>query len=50
MAKFAWACHKKLIEVVRELEVVLGPQTTDLTMRFGLHSGPVTAGVLRGDR
>ena len=24
------------------------PGTSDLTMRFGLHSGPVTAGVLRG--
>ena len=26
------------------------PDTGDLAMRFGLHSGPVTAGVLRGDR
>jgi hypothetical protein len=28
----------------------LGPDTGDLAMRFGLHSGSVTAGVLRGDR
>jgi hypothetical protein len=28
----------------------LGPDTGDLGLRIGLHSGPVTAGVLRGDR
>ena len=26
-----------------KLERELGPDTTDLSMRFGLHSGPVTA-------
>ena len=31
-------------------QVTLGPDTAELSMRFGLHSGPVTAGVLRGDR
>ena len=36
--------------VVKQLEVVLGPDTGELLMRFGLHSGPVTAGVLRGDK
>ena len=37
-------------EVTSMLENKLGPDTGDLCMRFGLHSGPVTAGVLRGDR
>jgi hypothetical protein len=37
-------------QLTRKLEVVLGPDTADLSMRFGLHSGPVTAGVLRGER
>lgn len=37
-------------EVTRQLELTLGPDTGDLDMRFGLHSGPVTAGVLRGER
>ena len=37
-------------EIVKELEVTLGPDTADLSMRIGLHSGPVTAGVLRGDK
>lgn len=37
-------------DVTRKLERTLGPETGDLCMRFGLHSGPVTAGVLQGDR
>jgi len=37
-------------ELVSDLEKTLGPDTADLSMRVGLHSGPVTAGVLQGDR
>jgi class 3 adenylate cyclase len=33
-----------------KLEVTLVPDTADLSIRVGLHSGPVTAGVLRGDK
>jgi Adenylate and Guanylate cyclase catalytic domain len=36
--------------VVKQLETELGPDTGDLGIRVGLHSGPVTAGVLRGER
>jgi class 3 adenylate cyclase len=50
MAKFADECRKKLTKITQALEVTLGPDTGDLSMRFGMHSGPVTAGVLRGDR
>lgn len=50
MVRFAWDCFVKMNQVMRELEVQLGPDTGDLSMRFGLHSGPVTAGVLRGER
>jgi class 3 adenylate cyclase len=50
MAKFASDCMKRMNEVTKDLEVTLGPDTGDLSMRFGLHSGPVTAGVLRGER
>jgi class 3 adenylate cyclase len=50
MAKFTNECMKRMNEVTKELEVKLGPDTGDLSMRFGLHSGPVTAGVLRGER
>jgi class 3 adenylate cyclase len=37
-------------KLTSEMESTLGPDTGDLTMRFGLNSGPVTAGVLRGER
>ena len=50
MVRFAGECMLRMNEVTKELEVSLGPDTGDLGMRFGLHSGPVTAGVLRGDR
>jgi class 3 adenylate cyclase len=50
MARFARDCNAKLMRLVKQLEVTLGPDTGDLSMRFGLHSGPVTAGVLRGER
>ena len=50
MARFAHDCAARLPEVVRKLERILGPGTGDIKMRFGLHSGPVTAGVLRGEK
>jgi class 3 adenylate cyclase len=50
MTQFARLCMRKMHTLVRKLEIWLGPDTTDLAMRFGLHSGPVTAGVLRGER
>eukprot|EP00522_Entomoneis_paludosa_P000310 CAMPEP_0172474274 /NCGR_PEP_ID=MMETSP1065-20121228/69275_1 /TAXON_ID=265537 /ORGANISM="Amphiprora paludosa, Strain CCMP125" /LENGTH=1243 /DNA_ID=CAMNT_0013232453 /DNA_START=67 /DNA_END=3798 /DNA_ORIENTATION=- len=50
MSRFARACLKRMQELVHKLEVMLGPDTADLSMRIGLHSGPVTAGVLRGER
>jgi class 3 adenylate cyclase len=48
MARFACICLSKMEQRVKELEVSLGPSTGDLRARCGLHSGPVTAGVLRG--
>ena len=50
MARFAKDCMQTLYEVTHALEVHLGPDTTELTMRFGLNSGQVTGGVLKGDR
>ena len=50
MARFASECMIKMAEVTQRLETSLGPDTTDLRMRIGIHSGPVTAGVLRGDK
>ena len=50
MAQFARECLRKFHLVIDDLELKLGPDTSDLAMRFGLNSGPVTAGVLRGER
>jgi class 3 adenylate cyclase len=50
MVKFARDCLQKMHEVTGALELRLGPDTTDLNMRFGLNSGQVTGGVLKGDR
>eukprot|EP00980_Cylindrotheca_fusiformis_P015780 scaffold4589_cov132-Cylindrotheca_fusiformis.AAC.2 len=47
---FARECKLKMKEVTLKLEVSLGPDTGDLDLRTGIHSGQVTAGVLRGER
>lgn len=49
-ARFARAILGKFNLHTRTLEKKLGPDTCDLKLRIGLHSGPVTAGVLRGER
>ena len=50
MARFARNCIQRMQSLLPRLEVTLGPDTADLALRIGLHSGPVTAGVLRGER
>jgi class 3 adenylate cyclase len=50
MAKFAYGCHTCMSQLIPELVPVLGSSTAALKIRVGIHSGPVTAGVLRGDR
>ena len=50
MVKFAQQCVVQMNTVLQELSDELGSDTTDLSIRIGIHSGPVTAGVLRGDR
>ena len=39
MARFAWDCLWKFAELTRELETTLGPDTTELGIRVGMHSG-----------
>ncbi len=50
MARFSIDCLRKMSQLVHKLESSLGPDTAELACRVGLHSGPVTAGVLRGER
>ena len=50
MAQFAHECMVDMKRITRQLEKSLGAGTNDLDLRVGLHSGPVIAGVLRGER
>jgi len=50
MCRFAQDCLNAMRIQVKQLEVQLGPDTADLMLRVGIHSGPVVAGVLRGDK
>lgn len=50
MSRFAWEIKLKMHEACKKLEATLGPGTAELSLRIGLHSGPVTAGVLRGEK
>ena len=50
MAKFAGDMLSKLDQELHRLTDRLGAETLGLAMRVGLHSGPVTAGVLRGEK
>lgn len=49
MAKFGSECMVGLQQLlVGTLTDKYGEDTRDLSLRIGIHSGPVTAGVLRG--
>ena len=50
MCRFANFCRTQMKKVTSDLEATLGPGTADLSLRTGLHSGPTTAGVLRGEK
>lgn len=48
MAKFASDCMVRFLQLTTELEVDFGPDTADLSVRMGMHSGAVTGGFLKG--
>lgn len=50
MVRFAKQIIRQMHQIVKELERSLGPDTGDLRLRVGANSGPVTAGVLRGEK
>ena len=50
ICRFARTSLLRTNELTKALEATLGPGTSELALRFGIHSGPVTAGVLRGEK
>eukprot|EP00980_Cylindrotheca_fusiformis_P018038 scaffold5770_cov101-Cylindrotheca_fusiformis.AAC.1 len=50
MVRFARRVLDKMIVRTKEMETTLGPDTSNLGFRIGIHSGPVTGGVLRGEK
>jgi hypothetical protein len=50
MVRFARRVLDEFIVLTRDMQATLGPDTASLGLRIGLHSGPVTAGVLRGEK
>ncbi|GKZ00220.1 hypothetical protein MPSEU_000974900 [Mayamaea pseudoterrestris] len=50
MARFASDCVNAMPALLAKLSTELGPDTSELQVRVGLNSGPVTAGVLRGEK
>jgi hypothetical protein len=50
MAQFAQKCVTMFYRCVAQLDLTLGPDTSDLKVRIGIHSGQVLAGVIRGER
>eukprot|EP00980_Cylindrotheca_fusiformis_P024793 scaffold12472_cov115-Cylindrotheca_fusiformis.AAC.6 len=50
VCRFARDCVQIMQDTTLKLEVLLGPDTSELDLRVGIHSGQVTAGVLRGER
>ncbi|CAB9498276.1 Receptor-type guanylate cyclase gcy [Seminavis robusta] len=50
MARFSRNCMERFGRIIKKLETRLGPDTATLKLRIGLHSGPVTGGVLRNSK
>lgn len=50
MARFAKDILNRMRPICKRLTIRLGPDTCELNIRIGMHSGPVTGGLLRGER
>ncbi|CAB9521809.1 Receptor-type guanylate cyclase gcy [Seminavis robusta] len=48
MSRFVYQYMKKMPKYLRKLEIQFGPDTSDMSLQAGLHSGPVTGGFLKG--
>lgn len=47
---YAASCLKRFTKLSQRLVVSLGPDTSELNLRIGIHSGQVVFGVLRNER
>lgn len=50
MGRLARECMHTAHALTKQLSLTLGSDTAELSLRIGIHSGPVTAGVLRCER
>lgn len=50
MCRFARNIRTSMHVLTREMSESLGPETSNLALRIGIHSGSVTAGVIRGQK
>ena len=50
LCKFAADCISKMNLLTASVAETLGEDSRELMIRVGIHSGPVTAGVLRGQK
>eukprot|EP00977_Amphora_coffeiformis_P003232 scaffold599_cov180-Amphora_coffeaeformis.AAC.3 len=50
MVRFARECLARMRMLLQDIKGRLGEDTAELNMRIGIHSGPITAGVLRGEK
>lgn len=48
--QFAYECSKRMNELCEQLESKLGPGTSSLSLQVGIHTGPVTAGSVQGEK
>ena len=50
MVRFVYEAMVSFLHLAKALEKSLGPETGHLTIRAGIHSGPLTAGVIRAEK
>ena len=46
---YARGCLRRFRDLTHKLEEKLGPETTELSLRIGINTGPIMAGILRGE-
>ena len=50
MVRFVYEAMVSFLQLTKSLESALGPETSQLSIRAGIHSGPLIAGVIRAEK